>query len=97
MAYLDRPAFKIFGNVIIISRCLAKHIEQIGLVNSGGEVPSVLRRLAIVRCRVHNDETGDARLTILAHIQRRDYRWPCLASSCLRVTAGVAPARASCS
>lgn len=48
MAYLDRAAFKIFNNVIIVLCYLQKHFHYVRLVHSRSYVARVVGSLAII-------------------------------------------------
>ena len=73
MAYLDCAGFEIFGDLIIVLRHPVEHIEQIRLVNSGGNAPHMPCSLTIIRGRVHNiigfhDSKADTTEEIAAQI-----------------------------
>src|SRR6516225_8659625 len=57
MAHFDRSAFKILGNVIVVSRHRPKHFYYVRLVHSRGHAVRVVGPLAIVKGRVHDPLT----------------------------------------
>src|SRR5215469_5031844 len=50
MAHFDRSAFKILGNVIVVSRHLPKHFYYVQFVHSQGHAACVIGSLAIGLC-----------------------------------------------
>ena len=58
MAHFDRSAFKILGNVIVVSRHLPKHFYYVRLVHSRGHATRVVGSIAVVRGRVHDRLTA---------------------------------------
>jgi hypothetical protein len=63
MADLDRPVFKILGNVIIVSRHLREHFSDLQLVHPRSYAARVLGSIAAVRGRERESTHNSADTT----------------------------------
>ncbi len=61
MTHLYRTSFDILGDLVKVSRHATEDFFQIVLPRRFGQLPSMVRLLAVIRCAVHNHKTLLAR------------------------------------
>ena len=86
MAHLCRTSFDILGDLVKVSRQAMEDFFQIVLARRFGQLPSMVRLLAVIRCAVHNHETllarkpfpvrpwGEAEWSITARADRQVFK-----------------------